>query len=155
MEYIYRKATWKDMELLVASRVEILRDANGLPQDTDMSQVERESRAYFQRALEDGSCICYLAFDGDRLAGVGGVSFYQVMPTYYTPTGQKAYIMNMYTSPDFRRKGIAYHILDLLIREIRNRGVVYIALEATDMGRPLYEKYGFVKMEHEMRLYPR
>lgn len=27
-----------------------------------------------------------------------------------------------------------------------------IALEATDMGRPLYEKYGFVKMEDEMEI---
>lgn len=154
MDYMYRKATLEDMKLLVASRVEILRAANGLPADTDMSKVERESYAYYQKALADGSCVCYLAFDGECLVGAGGVSFYQVMPTYYTPTGQKAYIMNMYTSPAYRRQGIAYHILDLLIEEIRNRGVVYIALEATDMGRPLYEKYGFVKMEHEMRLYP-
>ena len=27
-----------------------------------------------------------------------------------------------------------------------------IALEATEMGRTLYEKYGFVKMEDEMEL---
>ena len=27
------------------------------------------------------------------------------------------------------------------------RGVYQISMEATDMGRPLYEKYGFVKME--------
>ena len=32
------------------------------------------------------------------------------------------------------------------------QGVSQIALEATDMGRPLYEKYGFVKMEDEMEL---
>lgn len=30
--------------------------------------------------------------------------------------------------------------------------VSQIALEATDMGRPLYEKYGFVKMEDEMEI---
>lgn len=28
-----------------------------------------------------------------------------------------------------------------------------MALEATDIGRPLYEKYGFVKMEDEMELW--
>ena len=31
-------------------------------------------------------------------------------------------------------------------------GTVSINLEAPDMGRPLYEKYGFVKMEDEMEL---
>ena len=34
----------------------------------------------------------------------------------------------------------------------KERGVYQISLEATDMGRPLYEKYGFVKMESEMEL---
>ena len=32
------------------------------------------------------------------------------------------------------------------------RNVRPYALEATDMGRPLYERYGFVKMEDEMEL---
>ena len=71
------------------------------------------------------------------------------MPTYHNPTGRKAYIMNMYTAPEYRRQGIAIHTLDLLVNDARKQGVSQIALEATDMGRPLYEKYGFVKMEDE------
>lgn len=74
------------------------------------------------------------------------------MPTYHNPSGRKAYIMNMYTRPEYRRRGIAYHTLDLLVKEIRRRGILSISLEATDMGRPLYEKYGFLPMEHEMEL---
>ena len=74
------------------------------------------------------------------------------MPTYHNPTGKKAYIMNMYTNPEYRRRGIAYHTLDLLIKDAREQGISQIALEATDMGRPLYERYGFVKMENEMEL---
>lgn len=34
----------------------------------------------------------------------------------------------------------------------KEQGTAQIALEATDMGRPLYEKYGFVKMEDEIEL---
>ena len=74
------------------------------------------------------------------------------MPTFHNPSGCKAYIMNMYTRPEYRRRGIAYHTLDLLVKEIRRRGITSISLEATDMGRPLYEKYGFLPMEHEMEL---
>ena len=48
--------------------------------------------------------------------------------------------------------GIAYKTLDLLVKAAKSRGITAISLEATDMGRPLYEKYGFVKMEHEMEL---
>ena len=91
-------------------------------------------------------------FDGEKLAGTGGVSYYRVMPTYHNPTGRKAYIMNMFTDPVYRRRGVALRTLDLLVRDAKSRGVTAIALEATEMGRPLYEKYGFVKMNGEMEL---
>ena len=77
------------------------------------------------------------------------------MPTYHNQSGNKAYIMNMYTAPEFRRRGIAYTTLDLLVEEAKNRRIQAISLEATAMGRPLYEKYGFVKMNDEMELYER
>ena len=54
---------------------------------------------------------------------------------------KKAYIMNMYTVPEYRRRGIAYQTLDKLVKEAKERGISAISLEATDMGRPLYEKY--------------
>lgn len=68
------------------------------------------------------------------------------------PTGKKAYIMNMYIAPEYRRQGIAIHTLDLLVKDAKEQDVLQIALEATDMGRPLYERYGFVKMKDEMEL---
>ena len=92
---------------------------------------------------------------GDKLTsgrGAGGVSFYQVMPTYHNPTGKKAYIMNMYTKPSYRRQGIAFKILDLLVTEAKVKGITAISLETTEMGKPLYTKYGFVKMNDEMEL---
>ena len=58
----------------------------------------------------------------------------------------KKNIMNMYTNPDYRRQGIAFKTLDLLVTDARKKGITAISLEATDMGRPLYEKYGFRKM---------
>ncbi len=74
------------------------------------------------------------------------------MPTYHNPNGKKAYIMNMYTKPQYRRKGIAYKTLDKLVKDTKSKGITAISLEATDMGRPLYEKYGFIKMNDEMEL---
>lgn len=44
-------------------------------------------------------------------------------------------------------------MLDILIRDIRDRGVTANFLEATDMGQPLYKKYGFVKMDNEVEFF--
>ena len=150
--YEYKKATIEDIDELVRTRSIVLRAANKLSDDVDMSLVEKESYEYYMRALETDEHIAYLVYNNGTFIGAGGVSFYQVMPTYHNPTGKKAYIMNMYTVPEYRRQGIAFHTLDLLIKDAWEQGVSQIALEATDMGRPLYEKYGFVKMEDEMEL---
>ena len=151
-KFEYKKATTKDIAELVRTRVIVLRAANKLSDDVDMSIVEQESYAYYKRAVETGEHMAYLVYDKETFIGAGGVSFYQVMPTYHNPSGEKAYIMNMYTAPEYRRQGIAFHTLDLLVKAAKERGISQIALEATDMGRPLYEKYGFVKMEDEMEL---
>ena len=150
--YKYKKATIADIDELVRTRIIVLRAANKLSNDVDMSLVEKESYEYYKSALEIGEHMAYLVYDNETFIGAGGVSFYQVMPTYHNPTGKKAYIMNMYTAPAYRRQGIAFHTLDLLVKDIRKQGVSQITLEATEMGRPLYEKYGFVKMEDEMEL---
>lgn len=98
MNLKYKRATLEDIDILTETRIEVLRAANKLSADTDMSEVERQSYNYYQKALCDGSHIAYLFFDGNRFVGAGGVSFFQVMPTYHNPNGNKAYIMNMYTS---------------------------------------------------------
>lgn len=148
----YKKATLEDIEMLTSTRIEVLRAANKLSDDIDLSELKKESYNYYAKALSNGTHIAYLVFDNSRFAGAGGISFFQVMPTYHNPSGKKAYVMNMYTVPDYRRRGIAYKTLDMLIREAKNMGITDISLEATDMGRPLYEKYGFIKMNNEMKL---
>ena len=148
----FKHADLSDLEALVSSRIKVLIAANRLSEDTDMSVIEQQSREYYRQSLTDGSHTAYLAFDGDAFVGAGGVSYYQVMPTYYNPSGWKAYIMNMYVRPAYRREGIATHILDLLVKDARARGIGCVTLEATDAGRPLYQKYGFIPMKHEMEL---
>lgn len=148
----FRKATLDDLEILTETRIEVLRAANQLSEDVDMTEVKKQSYEYYQEALKNDSHIAYLIYDGELFVGAGGISYYRVMPTYHNPTGRKAYIMNMYTRPEYRRKGIAFKTLDLLVSDAKNRGISAISLEATDMGFPLYRKYGFVKMNEEMEL---
>lgn len=148
----FRIATLNDLDLLTTSRIEVLKAANKLDASTDMANVEKESYNYYKKALEDNTHYAILVMEDDKFIGAGGVSFYSVMPTYHNPSGKKAYIMNMYTNPDYRRQGIAYKTLDMLVKVSKERGIDQISLEATEMGRPLYEKYGFVKMESEMEL---
>lgn len=152
MGFTYKKATIEDIDFLTSSRIEVLKAANKLAEDVDMTEVEIQTCDYYKKTLASGMHTAYLVFDGDRFIGAGGISYFRVMPTYHNASGNKAYIMNMYTNPGYRRRGIAYKTLELLVADAKERGITAISLEATDMGRPLYEKFGFVKMNHEMEL---
>ena len=148
----YKKATIDDLEFLVETRIEVLRAANKLDKSVDMTVIKEQSYDYYKKALSNKTHIAYLVFDGEKFVGAGGISFFRVMPTFNNPSGNKAYIMNMYISPCYRRKGIAYKTLDLLVLSAKERGISSISLEATEMGHPLYERYGFIKMNDEMEL---
>lgn len=152
MSITYKLASLDDIELLVKSRIIVLREANNLDDSADMSELEAQSYDYYRQAIPSGEHIAYLIFDDYKFIGCGGVSFFRVMPTCHNPTGKKAYLMNIYTAPEYRRKGIAYKTLDLLIKSAKEQGINHITLEATAMGQPMYEKYGFTKMNNEMEL---
>ena len=149
---LYKKATIDDLDFLVETRIEVLRAANKLDKSVDMTAIKEQSYDYYQKALSNKTHIAYLVFDGEKFVGTGGISFFRVMPTFNNPSGNKAYIMNMYTSQCYRRKGIAYKTLDLLVLLAKERKITSISLEATEIGRPLYKKYGFIKMNDEMEL---
>ena len=57
--YEYKKATIADIDELVRTRIIVLRTANKLSNDVDMSLVEKESYEYYKNALETGEHIAY------------------------------------------------------------------------------------------------
>ncbi len=60
--------------------------------------------------------------------------------------------MNVYIRPEFRRKGIAAHMVEILLKEAQARGVTEVSLDATEEERPLYQKCGFTASAECMTL---
>ena len=148
-EILLRRAEAGDALLLTELRKTVLIAANCLPEDADLSASEEPCRLYF---ADTRSQTTYLAFCAEEIAGVGSVDDHIEMPTVSNPTGECAFLMNIYTAPAHRRRGVARRIVAKLIEDAKARGIRSVLLEATEMGRPLYEKFGFVPMEHEMEL---
>lgn len=143
----YRKTTKDDLEILMNIRLEMLREVNHLPKEYEFDEAFiRESRTYF----EDGLQTTVVAFDGEKAVGCASISYIWIMPTFAHPTGKRAHLMNVYTREDHRRMGISKKMVELLIDEAKQNGVTEISLDATEMGRPLYESLGFVASDSAM-----
>ena len=144
-----RIASKDDIELLMSSRLEMLKVVNNLPADYEYSEeIVRESRDYFL----NGDHITVLAIDDGKVIGCASMSFMWIMPTFSHPTGKRAHLMNVYTRSEYRRQGIARKMVNMLIDETWKRGATEISLDATTMGRPLYESLGFTNSTEGMVL---
>lgn len=137
---IYRKTTKADMKILMKLRLEMLREVNGLSGEYEYDEnFIFESRRYF----ESGEQTTVIASDGETLVGCASLSYTWIMQTFSHPTGNRAHLMNVYTRADYRRRGISKKMVEILIDESKENGVTEISLDATEMGRPLYESLGF------------
>jgi predicted GNAT family acetyltransferase len=60
-------------------------------------------------------------------------------------------IVNVYTEPDHRRRGLARRLMVTMLDWLRQEGYGTVSLHASDYGRALYESLGF-RATNEMRL---
>ena len=56
-----------------------------------------------------------------------------------------AWIGMVLTQPEYRGRGFARQAMEACLDYCDRRGVRCVKLDATDMGRPLYEKLGFIE----------
>lgn len=92
-----------------------------------------QTEADWRRAMRLQPDGCYAGVcDGDIVATLTTCIF-----------GSVAWVAMVLTDPAYRGRGFASRLLERALGDLRRRGVESIRLDATDLGRPVYEKFGF------------
>jgi len=141
---------------------EILRQRRGMYEDMHYSDAAALSammltaEPYMKHALSEGSLRCWLAeiahnSDSPAVVGCGAVVISPWPAHPYDLHCRRATILNVYTYPQHRRKGIARRIMQTMIGWCRDQEFASVFLHASDDGRPLYEALGF-EATNEMKL---
>ena len=146
----YRKAVVEDAEKLAEMRGAFLKEMNNVRSEEERTVIEKACLDYFRQAICDDAFLSWVAIDNEEIVATSGLSFSVVPPLFGVPDGRVAYIMNMYTCPSYRNRGIATTLFSRIVDEAKHLGYKKITLKATDMGKPLYEKYGFRDVSGEM-----
>lgn len=143
----YRVTDANDIDMLMDVRLSMLRIVNDLPADYIFDdELVVSSRRYFL----EGDQTTVVAVNDGRCVACASMSYIEIMPTFSHPSGKRAHLMNVYTEKDYRRRGIARHLVNMLIEDARVHGATEISLDATESGRPLYESMGFKASEECM-----
>lgn len=149
----YRRATVDDIEELVDMRMAMRAEREEGTCPLPAEEFRARTREYFLRDVPNGNIIVLLAMEEDEVIATGGMCIHHVPPTYGNPSGKLAYLVNMFTLPRYRNRGIAARLLELLVEEARAGGCDRVALNTSKAGRRVYEKYGFTEVPNEMEYF--
>jgi GNAT superfamily N-acetyltransferase len=145
-----RPATPGDLETVLRHRRRMFEEM-GFRDPAALERMLEVSATLLGRGLADGSYRGWLAEapDGRVVAG-GGVIVLTFQPHPIDPRPQRAWVVNMFTEPEYQRRGLARRLVQEMIAWCRAEGMRYLYLHASDAGRPLYESMGFIA-NNEMR----
>jgi ribosomal protein S18 acetylase RimI-like enzyme len=107
---------------------------------------------WLEERLIRGEYIGLIAFDGETAAASAGLWRMPFPPGPLNQVPERAYILNVYTDPAYRRRGLAKKLVSSLLDEARTLGLHVVELHASSAGRPIYEGLGF-KATNQMRLF--
>ena len=138
---IYRKARYEEIPLLLELRKKQLVD-EGIAASIN---IDNSLKSFFERHMSDDTLVEWVAEDCGKIVATAALLFQEFPPTFTNPNdiNIKGYVTNMYTAPQYRGRGIAKKLLDILVIEAREHNVLKIWLGASKMGKPVYLDYGF------------
>jgi GNAT superfamily N-acetyltransferase len=159
-EILIRQATLADVATVARQRAAMFVDM-GSATAAIAGQLQSETEAFLRQAIPSGEYIGWLASlasrPHDAVAGAG-VQVRCVLPfplrwadgRVEVAQGRQAIVLNVYTEPAFRRRGLARRLMQEVLAWARTARIESLVLHAAPDGRPLYEQLGFAPT-NEMR----
>ena len=160
-QFAVRLATPEDVDAIAKHRARMFEEMGQVPPEA-FEILRAKSREGLRDLLTRGEYIGWLAIPTRRpdiIAGGAGVQLRKVLPhplpraneENKIAEGRHAIILNVFTEPHWRRQGVAVLLLQRIIDWARTERLDRLVLHASEAGRSLYERLGFVGT-NEMRL---
>ncbi len=151
-----RLATPADVDAIAWHRARMFQDMGEVPQNL-FDEFRVKSRDRLGDLLTHGQYIGWLASPesaANTIVGGAGVHLQRVLPhpldRAALAEGHHGIIVNVFTEPEWRKRGIAALLLERVIDWARKELLDRLVLHASDDGHVLYERLGFVAT-NEMR----
>lgn len=142
MEIKYDVATKDDINELIRLRIAYMMDDFGSVSEDERIALEKQLPDYFSRKL-GSELIAFVARDENRIVSVAYLLIIEMPANLMLLNGIYGDVLNVYTEPEYRGKGLATRLMNNLIEYGKKVGLGRIDLLATGDGYPIYKKVGF------------
>ena len=147
----FRPVTIHDLELICAHRELMFHEAGRAQADLDL--MRDAFCAWLAPRLADGRYFGFIAEeDGLPIAGIGLMIIDWPPHPSHPMEDRRGYVLNLFVMPDWRGEGIAKRLMAVAEDNFTQRGISYAILHATETGRPLYERTGWVRTTEMAKL---
>jgi len=117
-----------------------------------LGPVEESTRHRLIGQIASAEYVGWLAESAGNVVAGAGVLLHSYHPSVTNTRGRPtAYILNVYTEPAHRRRGLARRLMTDILGWCVAHDIPRVSLHASDAGRTLYEQLGFVA-SNELRL---
>lgn len=147
------KVSLEHIDKIISLRLALLKELGELNSPQEEQLLATSTRGYLQKALLNNEFISYMAETNGIPVSISGMVIFKRPPYLENLQGIEAYILNMYTVPEYRGKGFAKKLLENCIDESKKSGVKRIWLHASEDGEHLYKRMGFTNKDSEMELF--
>ncbi|MBN1822142.1 MAG: GNAT family N-acetyltransferase [Prolixibacteraceae bacterium] len=137
-----RRLTKNDIPILVNYRLVYLKELQAKI-DPPTEALRTELEKYFTKAIAENRFIAFIAESEGKALGFGGMVIKEIPGDFVKSSYLEGDILNMFTVPEARRKGVSSLILDRLIKEAKKMGISKVALHTSKDGEKLYRNFGF------------
>ena len=131
-----------DISQLTDLRIAYLEEDNGGLNEDDRTMIRNSLPDYFKGNLGE-SIFVYVARNEEMLAACAFLLVVEKPCSPAFPTGKTGIVLNVYTRPEYRRRGYAKKLMEMLLADAEKKKVSLVELKATDAGYPLYRSLGF------------
>jgi len=138
-----RNVVLEDISLMIQYRIDYLTEMQGKRDDAFIKQLKIDMNDFIKKGILNGSFFALVAEHDSLAIGYGAMVLREIPGDFNRSTYLEADILNMYTIPAARRKGISTLILKQLLLEAKTMGVTKLALHTSKDGEKLYRSIGF------------
>lgn len=143
---LYRQANEADILQLINIRLNYLaEDYGGLTNEQTLT-IRTQLREYFMKHL-NRDLLVYVCEDHAEIVATVFLLITEKPANPAFITGLTGTILNVYTLPHYRKKGIAGNLMRMAISDAESKNLSYLELYATKAGYSLYRKLGFAPFE--------
>ena len=118
---------------------------NELATEERYAEMDKAFEPWVRERLADGRYVGLFLEEDGAVIGAAGIFFMDFTPHWMDVAPVRAYLLNFYTAPSTRGRGLATELLGRCVDECKRRNVAVVTLHASKFGRPVYERFGFMQ----------